>query len=273
MTKITILPARGLGDGLLFHILSHNLAKQGHTVTTVHPTLAGLGPWLTQSFSDLNSFDILLLQHDNSLRSFALSQLPNVFCFYGAHVLDKHGPLKSGDFVCDRSRTMVENIESALQQWFGITSRDPGLTPPPGLLFRRHPRRIVLHNGSGDPAKNWPREKFIRLFDRLRKNGYDPVFLPQFPTLADLASFLYESGVLIGNDSGPGHLASALGLPTLIIGPSAAHMKLWRPGWGPSHVVTPLPWKCLEKRWKTFVTVKSVGTAFYNNIATNINLY
>lgn len=272
MTKITILPARGLGDGLLFHILSHNLAKQGHTVTTVHPTLASFGPWLTQSFSDLGSFDILLLQHDNSPKSFALSQLPNVFCFYGTHVLAKHGPLKSGDFVCDRNRTMVENIESALHQWFGISSKDPGLAPPPGLVFRRYPRRIVLHDGSGDPAKNWPRVKFLRLSDRLRKDGYDPVFLPQFPTLADLASFLYESGALIGNDSGPGHLASALGLSTLTLAPSRTHMQLWRPGWGPSFTLTPPPWRWMEKRWKSFITVKSVITAFYNKIETNINL-
>ena len=50
-----------------------------------------------------------------------------------------------------------------------------------------------------------------------------PVFItennnPIFSSLEELTSFLYESAFFIGNDSGPGHVASALNIPTLTIG-------------------------------------------------------
>ncbi len=72
------------------------------------------------------------------------------------------------------------------------------------------------------------KEKFLKVAAWLSREGYDPVFTvapyeqsewsgPLFPQLEDLASFLYESGAFLGNDSGTGHLASLLKIPHLII--------------------------------------------------------
>ncbi len=102
----------------------------------------------------------------------------------------------------------------------------------------------------------------------LKQEGYDPVFTvspseapewgssPLFPTLGDLASFLYESGAFLGNDSGTAHLASLLEIPHLIIAGNGLQMPLWRTGWLPGHTIAPPPWRCssstCEKTGKFF---------------------
>ncbi|WP_192980422.1 glycosyltransferase family 9 protein [Pseudomonas sp. EggHat1] len=69
----------------------------------------------------------------------------------------------------------------------------------------------------------------MRLAHRLKGQGYDPQFvlspkeraewsehqgdaflIPNFSNVRELAAYLYESGYIIGSDSGVGHLAAAL---------------------------------------------------------------
>src|SRR5262249_36115775 len=113
--------------------------------------------------------------------------------------------------------------------------------------------------------------------ERLRVKGWDPCFIappeeaaswnaPSLSNLADLAAFLYESGGFIGNDSGPAHLASNVGLPTVAIGPSAKHLAFWRPGWRVGAIAHPPLWigntKLVIKNWKFFVSVNQVFKMF-----------
>jgi hypothetical protein len=82
--------------------------------------------------------------------------------------------------------------------------------------------------------------------------------------------------LFVGNDSGPGHIASCLHIPHLIIGRSARHMRFWRPGWLPGAIVTPpswIPnfkgWRIRENYWQTFVgagnVIKKLKTSVLNN--------
>lgn len=103
---------------------------------------------------------------------------------------------------------------------------------------------IVVHPGSGSPAKNWPLVRYIELVRALRDAGRSvrvllgeveqerwpaethprieaaaPVARPQ--TLLELMTELLGASAFIGNDSGPGHLAAILGVPTLaLFGPT-----------------------------------------------------
>lgn len=187
--------------------------------------------------------------------------------------------------------TMVDNMQSMCQMILKLEEviADTGLTPPEGLQFKKYSNRVVIHPTSANPSKNWPALKFIKLARKLKKAGFDPVFtvspkerleweprvnnefpVPEFPLVSDLASFIYESGYMIGNDSGTGHLASALGIPTLSIFRSIDNRPRWRPGWTRGVVVTP----CVRIKmgefywWKPFVSVNKVYHAFLNMVDT-----
>jgi heptosyltransferase-3 len=156
------------------------------------------------------------------------------------------------------------------------------LQPPANLQHRKYLKRIIIHPTSGKPNKNWPINKYIKLAKLLTNQEWRPVFclspnerkewliktnddflLPEFTTIDSLAQFIYESGYMIGNDSGVSHLASSLGIPTLTIMNPYDHFY-WRPGWAIGKTVTPafkLP-KLHKKYWRYLIPVKKVLTAF-----------
>jgi ADP-heptose:LPS heptosyltransferase len=113
---------------------------------------------------------------------------------------------------------------------------EPDLPPPAGNADGP----LTIHPGSGGKAKCFPLENFILIGRQLRQRGLPVQFVlgevelerwdrgvisrledefpvisnPSLPALADL--LLLSRGYL-GNDSGPSHLAAALGLPTTVI--------------------------------------------------------
>lgn len=110
---------------------------------------------------------------------------------------------------------------------------------------------IIVHPGSGSPAKCWPADRFIELIGRLRGFGHDvtavigevererwtpadmsalgracPVVQPE--TYVALAAELDRREIYVGNDSGPTHLAGVLGLEVFgLFGPT--HPAVWGP--------------------------------------------
>lgn len=108
---------------------------------------------------------------------------------------------------------------------------------------------VVVHPGSGSPAKNWPVERYVEIARRLGEGGREVVAilgeadaaeaaalaraLPELPvldrlSLVELAATLAECGAYLGNDSGITHLAAAVGLPVVaLFGPSDA--DVWAP--------------------------------------------
>ena len=90
--------------------------------------------------------------------------------------------------------------------------------------------------------------------------------LPKFASLSEIASWLYESAYFIGNNSGIGHLASCLGVPTLSITARYGDARLWRPSWGQNEIIYLPPWiisrKLKEKLWQKLISVKMVLKKF-----------
>jgi hypothetical protein len=286
--NFAVVCAGGIGDALLMQIAAAHLRKMGRKVVLFSNHLDALRAWFPESQfakqplpEELEDFDAIVLQHDNTEKARGICSLSRpVYVFYGAHSVQKHGPLRAGlDVVFDRSRPMAKNIADACATLFPEVPATlcNGLTPPPHLTARKFSRRIAIHPVSTSLDKNWHRRSFIRLYERLVSVGLEPVFItppegsaewgaPVFQTLACLTSFLYESGSFIGNDSGPGHLASNLGLKTLTIGSSASHLSFWRPGWSPGAIVHPPKWvsstKLLRNKWADFITVDQVFKSF-----------
>lgn len=158
--------------------------------------------------------------------------------------------------------------------------RDVALTIPSHLQHRRYVNRIVVSPDSAWPEKkDWSASSFLQLCRLLRKRGYSPVIVvaprnhadwvarvnhefevPVFNNIGDLAAYIYESGAMIANDSGNGHLASFLGIPVVTIYRKRNRNFHWRPGWGKTTVVTPT--MTLSSRgksiWRPFITPKRV---------------
>lgn len=275
--KIAVVCAPGVGDAVILHIVSYHLALAGHEVHTVTPHR--FGRWLEgYRFGDLGDGDAVFLQHDNSARAEAIRRQGGVvYTFYGSHKVSKHGELRAGyDYVCDLDRTMVDNVVMALEVLFHIkATSDNGFRPPAELVHRRYQKRVVIHATSGNPSRNWPEEKFAQFAEWAESVDLEPFFLPQFDRLEQLISLIYESGYFFGNDSGPGHIASSLKIPNLIIGREARHMRHWRPGWG-GEIITPPKWvpnwkgfRLREKKWKTFISKKNAISRFKHNVLKN----
>lgn len=105
----------------------------------------------------------------------------------------------------------------------------------------------MIHSGARLPARIWPLESWRKLVLHLRQknytvqvvcdanqenwwkqNGENNVACPD--TVTALLSVMDSAGVMIGNCSGPGHLAAISGTPTFtIFGPS---LREW---WAPLH--------------------------------------
>ncbi len=307
MKTAAVLPALGIGDALLMMIASHRLAQSGYCVTTFHDNLHELSPWFpNQSFSkkpaeenlisDLKDFDLIIAENDNSprikqlLAAYGQHNLRSLSIFYPTYSLSKHGDANHLDQIFNPDRPMAENIGIAIGSLLNSTDtcKENGITPPSHLKHRSHPCRIIIHPTSREPWKNWTRPQFLKLAKKLKRRGYDPQFcvspheredwkcviaigcgLPEFPSLADLAAFIYESGFHIGNDSLLGHLASNLNIPTLIIANDEKRMRLWRPGWHPGKILLPPQWlpnprflRWKKERWQLLVPVRSALKAF-----------
>jgi lipopolysaccharide heptosyltransferase II len=120
---------------------------------------------------------------------------------------------------------------------------------------------VVVHPWTSNPIKRWPLDRYRSLMqgivERLHMNvvvvgGREERqrvadVLPELPvadlvgrlTLTQLAALLQRARAMISNDSGPMHLAAALGTPTIALfgtEDAAAGPRRWGP-WGEGHVV------------------------------------
>lgn len=134
-------------------------------------------------------------------------------------------------------------------------------------LFGHSPDRLVaVHPWTSDARKQWPAERFAELIARVRAGRDARVVLiggeaerPRARALnladtgvADLtgclslresAALLRRACVLVSSDSGPAHLATAVGTPVVALfgaESGATGPTRWRP-WGPGHTVITKP--------------------------------
>lgn len=178
--------------------------------------------------------------------------------------------------------SMADHAANYCGERFGLDykSKQVKLTPPTGLVAAKHPSRVMIFGTTGK-EKQYSPGKMIAVARQLKKMGYQPRFivLPHevaawermargipvlsFSNLADLATLLYESGLAIANDSGGGHLASLLGVPTVTVYKRSRDQFEFRPGWSQGSVVRPYTdIKILGKRiWRLFLPPGKVVAA------------
>ena len=153
------------------------------------------------------------------------------------------------------------NLE--LTRLLGIQPQDspPTLPPHPNggeeieNLFRSHgviPGRklIAVHPWTSNPAKGWPLESFWQVTRQLEDLGAcalligrpgspldsgsvpsNAVNLVDRTPLGILPDLFRRCALLISNDSGPVHIAAAVGTPTIVVAPAEhrRQMERWKP--------------------------------------------
>lgn len=138
----------------------------------------------------------------------------------------------------------AEHIASAMF-YLGVPR---GEIPPARLAAAPAPPSdrpyAVMHPLASAPGKTWPAERFLGIARRLREEwDWDSVFIAgpgedlsafaSYPTvvgapLEQVKSLLAGAAAFIGNDSGPAHMAAALGRPVLVIF-AESDPEVWRP--------------------------------------------
>jgi len=122
-------------------------------------------------------------------------------------------------------------------EYWRVAGEALGLVLPPrtGIFATPHalPPLVFVHTGARLSLRVWPLENFQELVLRLRQKNFavqvacdadqldwwrargENACCPR--SVSELLAVIDLAGVFIGNDSGPGHLAAACGLPTFTL--------------------------------------------------------
>ena len=164
------------------------------------------------------------------------------------------------DFAGHQTQFLIDQLHSwpaaesaARQILHSIAERGLGVQKNPhGPALSLSNGPIVIHPGGGSPKKCWPAERFVELAARLRAGGkavrvllgevelerWPAALIEQFRAtaqvqtpvnLVDLLQQITPAAAFIGNDSGPGHLAGILGVPTVSLFGEASKVERWKP--------------------------------------------
>lgn len=299
----------GLGDGINCLVLSNNLHLNGWQVDTFQNTIGSMQNWFphlsVQPYPKLEELPRILSSYDwyfvvqNDTDEFVLQliregkkrfpdQIKVLYLYPSPNIVNEPYYL---DCLTNPKASIAENMRLVCEKIIQLPkiTKSNGFTPLSGLVKHKYPNRVVVHPTSARLTRNWPKEKFVKLALHLRKEGYELVFVPggikeqedwrdvknlgfeiqSFPSLDALSRFIYESGYLIGNDSGLGHLASALGIPTLTLCRRKAWANMWAPSFCKNIVITPASWipnirglRLRDVHWKKFISVGKVIRGF-----------
>ena len=247
----------GLGDFLLALPLVEALERDGHALTlctraSYFALLRAHGGGALHLDVDGRHFTSIFHEPTDAAR--AAFADATVYSF----LPDRDGALAAGATRAGARRVIVLDAHPDAPPHFALRAlRDAGLRADPALLdvscLARPPaanaRALWLHPGSGSARKNAPFETFVsrarawsgprvfllgeadealvpRVRDAARSLGAEVVHEPALVELA--ARLAREAAAFVGNDSGPTHLAAALGVPTeaLFV---ATDPEVWRP--------------------------------------------
>jgi len=306
--KAAVFSCKGLGDGLISLALANNLHLNDYRVDTFHINLDEIQsifphlkinkyPNIEEIDNILSTYDQIFISYDES-NHFIMKLIEDGKKFFPKKIYVLN-PCPSrrvgdqpyfGDALFDPNICMVNNIEHFCKRILKLekTSMAIKISMPTEYSPKKYTKRIVIHPSSAKESKNLPIKKYIKLAKDLKSKGYDPVFvisskekkdfeivstydlnLCAFDNLKDLASFVYESFYMLGNDSGIGHLASLFNLPTISIFRNYRSAKLWRPGWSRGSIVYPnryIPnlffYRLRDKHWKSLIPCRKIIKTF-----------
>ncbi|SMG26846.1 glycosyltransferase family 9 protein [Paraburkholderia susongensis] len=292
--RVAVVMSNAIGDTLVLMVIVKNLLGNGIDVAVFGRPAHALRHWFPhvaiQPLPDHADAGALLAPYDTVLQMHRNQPMPRL--------TEAHPCVLDLDEVVfgDRSGCMAERFADFCRDELGLPDVDlsNGITPPPALRHRHYIRRIAIHPEASTEDKRWLSERFVKLARNLRQRGYDVHFViaphererwrdlerwgipaPEFSSPHELACWLYESGWFIGNDSGVGHLASNLRIPTISLFRRRRVSERWRPAWGTVNVVLPWQWvptaRLKEKFWRQTLTCARVLSTFQRMVQDDRN--
>ena len=198
--------------------------------------------------------DACLVSFDQGYAAHAVARLSGARVRIGGEPARLARALTQGIPMPEDQRPVTWNwrMARALARGFGRDQGWPDLPPPPDLRHllasgARPPgarRRVVVHAGANRSLNQWPAEQFSAVARALARD-FEVVWIAHDGTtgqappgtvgapvasLGELAQWAASADLFLGNNSGPMHLANALGAPGVAVtGPSAPG---WDPFWG-----------------------------------------
>lgn len=165
----------------------------------------------------------------------------------GADLLTHPIPFDSQLHVVESNLRLLEplgiEVEApALEVWVGEEDEAALVDRLRNLRISRRQQLIVVHPGGRISTKLWPANRFVQVIDRLAEADGAPVVLIGGPeeralceeiaaqssraapvvlagqlSLGELAALLKRANLFLGGDSGPQHLAAAVGTPAVVL--------------------------------------------------------
>lgn len=178
----------------------------------------------------------------------------------------------------DAGITMVQWVDRYVFDVYGIK---PAVQPAPVLTDKiKNNNKILIFPTTPQKKKNYWLNGFKVIAHQLKRKGWDVSFVcmpveekelrdkiksfpvVSFPSVELLLKAVYESSVVISNDSGGGHIASLCGVKTFTFTRRDKSFT-WRPGFsGENQVISPvIKFKMFGKYiWRPFVPVFIVSS-------------
>ena len=274
LTKVAVVCADKVADGLMMMVASHRLFCGGIKVDTFHDQLHELQDWfgahtfivrpkVSQAREIFSTYDLVILQYDSSpyieeVRDLltAIEGFP-LAIFYPLYSKYTHPPLTPLDRVFNKKLSMVDNVALGIASLLNVSdhSKNNGLSPPRGLSHRKYIKRVAILPST--PI----RKKYDRIAKGVEQCGYTPLFIEP-EGLSSGAEIIFESGYFIGPESDLCHLASNLQIPTLVVSGNKKPLVLRKPGWFRSSFITPPRW--IPRAREHFIFAPKVINAFHH---------
>mgnify|MGYP001241599545 CR=1 FL=1 len=236
--------------------IEHCVPQVDRTIEVVADAIE-LESWADKDYSKLEwlaeeKFDVLFQIHDDGTYGDKLVKAIKPAWSIGFSS-NEHSPLHYKKFY-DSTQHKTLALTELLEPWsikkidlhpprLSITKEDESKA---AAALRGSDRFVVVHPGGGDSRRYWPVERYAELCDWLSAQGYDVVAvggrnevsivdrvqmsakysiksLAGVTSLPSTAAVIKRASIVIGNDSGPLHMARTLNVPTVGLFPLASH--------------------------------------------------
>ena len=279
--SVAFIASHAIGDTLVSMVIVRNILRNGIPITVFGSKAMALRMWfpdvlikdlppIDELGATLSGFQVVMqMQCDQPFERLARMH-PRVITLRDIEFGSRKGCMGERFLKFCKEDLQLKEV-----------SQEIGLHAPGGARHRRYMQRVVIHPEASTIDKRWTKAQFIRLAQDLRARDFEVYFViapherdrwadlafhkisaPRFPDLSAMATWLYESGWFVGNDSGIGHLAAGLGIPSVIIFRRRGVAERWRPVWGAVRVVLPWQWVptayLKELTWRRTLTIRRV---------------